>query len=91
MVSKISLAHLWVMCDGHITRFALGRPNARTWIVARAIRVLPAPHSATMRAALAVRKYFAVPVTARACAGSGLRKSVANSGAIGSLGPCSGG
>jgi DHA2 family multidrug resistance protein len=42
----------------------IGCPAARTWIVPRAIKVFPAPHSATMRAAFALRRYLAVPVIA---------------------------
>ena len=66
MVSKTSRAHLCVICEGHITSVVLGRPSASTWIVPKAMKVLPAPHSATMRAALALRRYFAVPVMASA-------------------------
>ena len=52
IVSRTSRAHLCVMCEGHITSVVLGRPSASTWIVPSAMKVLPAPHSATMRAAL---------------------------------------
>jgi hypothetical protein len=68
-----------------------GCPAVRTWIVPKAIKVLPAPHSATMRAAFAWRRYFAVPVMARPCAGRALRSKVATAGATGSLVLWSGG
>ena len=84
-VSSASRAHLCVMCEGHITSVVLGRPAASTWIVPSAINVLPAPHSATMRAALASRRYFAVPVMATACAGNGLRSNPERPGATGSF------
>ncbi len=86
-VSRASRAHLCVICEGHITSVVLGRPSASTWIVPSAIYVLPAPHSATIRAALALRKYLAVPVIASACAGSAFRRSAEMRGATGSFVP----
>src|ERR1035441_4805308 len=44
-----------------------------------------------MRAALALRRYFAVPVIASACAGSALRSMVEMRGATGSFVLCRGG
>jgi hypothetical protein len=77
--------HLCVICDGHITSVVVGFPSARTWIVPSAMNVLPAPHSATMRAALARRRYFAVPVMASACAASARLRSIPRDGATGSF------
>ena len=59
-------AHLCVMCEGHITSVVVGSPSDSTWMVPNAINVFPAPHPATIRAALALRRYFAVPVMATA-------------------------
>jgi hypothetical protein len=55
------------------------------------IRVLPVPHSPTMRTEFAVLRYFTAPVIVMAWAGSGFRKSVFSAGAMESFGPCNGG
>ena len=49
-----------------------------------AIRVLPAPHSATTRTALPLRRYFEALVMTSACAGSTLRSNELRAGATGS-------
>jgi len=68
-----------------------GLPFACACAVPTDIRVLPVPHSPTMRAELAILRYLARPVIVMACAGRGLRSRVFSAGAMGSFGPCNGG
>lgn len=82
MVSEDHVRPSVVICDGHMTSAVLGRPAVRIWMVPSAMNVFPTPHSATMRAALAWRRYLAVPVMASPCAGSVWRSSVATARAM---------
>ena len=54
------------------------------------MNVLPVPHSPTILAALALRRYFATAMTTTVWAGSSVRLSNPNSGETGSAGLCSG-
>ena len=72
-VRKASRAHFSTRCGGAMTNPVKGRPALCTSMLASAIKVFPAPHSATTLALRASFQRRLTPMIAIVCAGYGLR------------------
>ena len=90
-VRKVSRAHFSTKCGGHITSAQKGLTALCASMLPRAIRVLPAPHSAMTLALGPDCQRLLIPMTARACAGYGLRSICESNGEGDSSGRCKAG